>query len=471
MSIKYLILSDLHLGEEDSLLTNLKPGVDEIDPLKPSPVLTKFAACLEELISPETKKPYLVVLGDGLEMALAHFNQAAMAFERLVEELFLKRQLFKGLIYVPGNHDHHLWETAREVQYSSYLARKISPGSKFPEPWHISNAFPTKDYHYVPSPFIAKFLGRFDLLKDFFVGMVYPVFGLLAKEDRRIICMHHGHLIESIYRLMSKLRVMLFPEEKEPKTLDQIEKENFAWIDFFWSTMGRSGPAGKKIESIYERLLVPATFKDLIKRLANVLAKNFDIPLVPERWEDEVFEKILQKLTERKFLPERRMTEKNLSPHTEKELRWFVEGPLLEEIKKVLPVDEEELAQYEFNFIFGHTHKPFARLDKFYPYRFWTKVLNTGGWIVDRLELLPIYGANLVLINDTYEIVNIELFRLGSYERPRVSRVKSPDEGLSSFEKEIAKRLEPKIWQEFVEIVQAAAQVRVSHLRERIFSS
>ncbi len=471
MSIRYLILSDLHLGEEDSLLTNLKPGVDEIDPLKPSPVLTKFADCLEELISPETKRPYLVVLGDGLEMALARFNQAAMAFERLIEEFLVKRALFQGLIYVPGNHDHHLWETAREIQYSDFLWRRKPPGSELPEPWHISNAFPSKEYHYVPSPFIAKFLSRFNSLDDFFVGMIYPVFGLIAEEEKKIICLHHGHLMEGIYRLMSKLRVLLFPDEKEPKTLDQIEKENFAWIDFFWSTMGRSGPAGEKIESIYECLLVPATFKDLIKRFAMVLAKNLDIPLVPERWEDDVFERVLGKLTEKEFLPERSKEERSLSSDSEKELRWFIEGPLFEEIKKALPVDNDELAQYKFDFVFGHTHKPFARLDKFYPYRSWTKVFNTGGWVVDRLELFPVYGANMVLISDAFETLNIELFRLGNLNKPKISKVKSPEEGTSSFEKEIAKKLEREVWQDFVEVVQAAAQVRASHLRKRIFGS
>ena len=50
MVLKYLVLSDLHLGEEDSLLTNLKPGLWEQDPLKASPVLTSFTLCLEELL-------------------------------------------------------------------------------------------------------------------------------------------------------------------------------------------------------------------------------------------------------------------------------------------------------------------------------------------------------------------------------------------------------------------------------------
>ena len=31
-SIKYISLSDLHFGEEDSLLTNLATGSDQVDP-------------------------------------------------------------------------------------------------------------------------------------------------------------------------------------------------------------------------------------------------------------------------------------------------------------------------------------------------------------------------------------------------------------------------------------------------------
>lgn len=49
--IRYVCLSDMHLGEEDSLLTNLKVASPELDHSAPSPVMKLLVECLRELIS------------------------------------------------------------------------------------------------------------------------------------------------------------------------------------------------------------------------------------------------------------------------------------------------------------------------------------------------------------------------------------------------------------------------------------
>ncbi len=50
MTIDYVCLSDMHLGEEDSLLTALTAMNTKIDPANASPTMVALAACLEELI-------------------------------------------------------------------------------------------------------------------------------------------------------------------------------------------------------------------------------------------------------------------------------------------------------------------------------------------------------------------------------------------------------------------------------------
>ena len=75
--IRYVCLSDLHLGEEDSLLTNLQTASTKTDPSKPSPVMKALVACLESLISKnehQEKKPTLILNGDILELALTTTN-------------------------------------------------------------------------------------------------------------------------------------------------------------------------------------------------------------------------------------------------------------------------------------------------------------------------------------------------------------------------------------------------------------
>ena len=65
--------------------------------------------------------------------------------------------------------------------------------------------------------------------------------------------MSHGHFTESIYKLMSQLRDILYPGQRQSlfEDIDRLEEENFAWIDFFWSTLGRSGQVGTDMGLIY----------------------------------------------------------------------------------------------------------------------------------------------------------------------------------------------------------------------------
>jgi len=70
----------MHLGEEDSLLTNLKTASTDPDPSQASPVLKQLVECLNALISHNESpgKPTLILNGDILELALTTDNQAAM---------------------------------------------------------------------------------------------------------------------------------------------------------------------------------------------------------------------------------------------------------------------------------------------------------------------------------------------------------------------------------------------------------
>ena len=145
--IRYVCLSDMHLGAQNSLLTNLTPNNATSDPSVASPVLTSLVECLRELLSHNEgpEKPTLILAGDVLELALTTDNVAAMAFERFVELILppdKAKWLFKDIVYIPGNHDHHLWETARETQYVKYLQTpQQRPGEFLDIPWHATSMF------------------------------------------------------------------------------------------------------------------------------------------------------------------------------------------------------------------------------------------------------------------------------------------------------------------------------------------
>ena len=264
--IRYLCISDLHLGADNSLLTHLRPGTSEVDPTQPSAVLVQLAKCLESLgaLNDGRRKPTLILNGDVLELALALDNKAVMAFKRFLELLFPSNQeplVDSQIIFIPGNHDHHLWEAARETQYTEFLKRK-PPGSFLEPPWHTTKMF---EPDLVDATLLNGVIRRYPQMVrlGLFVGTVYPNLLLLSKDETKCAIFMHGHFIESIYGLMSKLRTSLFPDGQEPTQVWDMEAENFAWIDFFWSTMGRSGDLGTDIERIYEILLVPRMRKKL----------------------------------------------------------------------------------------------------------------------------------------------------------------------------------------------------------------
>ncbi len=87
---------------------------------------------------------------------------------------------------------------------------------------------------------------RFPSLEDVPVLGAYPHVGLRTPDGAKVVLFHHGHLLEELYHLMSTLRFLMFGDEGLDLTLDGIEALNFAWIDFFWSTMGRSGRDGRR---------------------------------------------------------------------------------------------------------------------------------------------------------------------------------------------------------------------------------
>ena len=119
-------LSDLHLGSESSVLTAVDPNTLETDIQQKSAVLVSLVECLKEILCDHSgaKKPSLVLAGDVLELALATTNIAASVFTQFLELLLEDGELpvDRTIVYVPGNHDHRLWETARERQYASYVS-------------------------------------------------------------------------------------------------------------------------------------------------------------------------------------------------------------------------------------------------------------------------------------------------------------------------------------------------------------
>jgi hypothetical protein len=279
-SIRYVALSDLHLGQDESLLTHIDADTGSVISSVPSPSLRALAACLRELARQAAgpAKPTLILNGDILELALCDSDHAIKTFAQFVALLAKDGEsAFDEIVYVPGNHDHHLWEMTRETQYLNYM-RRLARIEDLEPAWHTTRLFAGRRWkdrvtQATLTTVARKATGREDLE----VLTAYPNFGILERNGRqgRSVLFHHGHFIEAIYHAMSTAASLVFSDHRIPSDVSALEAENFAWIDFFWSTMGRSGWVGTGVERIYEATGDVASLRKLTDSLARNLARRF----------------------------------------------------------------------------------------------------------------------------------------------------------------------------------------------------
>jgi hypothetical protein len=412
--VRYICLSDLHFGAQNSLLTNLD-GV-EADPTAPSATLRDLVDCLEALVAAnedQSVKPDLILNGDAVDFALASDEIAVMAFEQFVRLAFVDRDLFSHRVhYVPGNHDHHLWETARERQYTRYLSRR-PPGERLAPPWHATSMLPVGDEKVqqaraVDAELLECVMRRFPPLAEAAVEVHYPNLGFRSPQGRSVV-FHHGHYIDGIYLLMSRLKGSLFPASQPSLTPWGLESENFAWIDFFWSTLGRSGDWGADVTLLYDMLQDDAAVRVLADNLAATALAGGTLKQFPpglRRWLSGL---VASRLAGRLNRVERHAPSRGpLSQRGQAGLAAYVAGPLVHQFQRECP----QALLEPVTFSFGHTHKPFAATQRFDGYRLPVDVYNTGGWVVDSLDANPMQGAAAVLFDAELNAASLRLFDL-----------------------------------------------------------
>jgi UDP-2,3-diacylglucosamine pyrophosphatase LpxH len=411
--ICYICISDLHLGADNSLLTQLGSQPAEVNPKQPSEVLEGLANCLRELVrhNESHRKPKLILNGDALELALAPDEVALMAFERFMELMFpVDREplIDPKIILNPGNHDHHLWETARETQYVEFLEGKRSKkaGRELPRPWHTTQMF---DPDLVDASLLNAVIRRHTNMASLgvFVGTVYPNLCRLNANESNCVIFSHGHYVESIYMLMTELGNFVFPRRKVPQQMWDIETENFAWIDFFWSAMGRSGDVGQDIERTYDMLVVPAARRRLIRKLARAEGRRW-VRWAPNlgEWVGLLFVPFISKLLNRVEGMEKLQADEALTPEAKEGLKKYIEGPLAMQIL----AEREQPVGAQTTFIFGHTHKPFSRSLDFQHFAPGVKVYNSGGWVVDTTDTEPKHGGALVLVDEQLNTASLRMY-------------------------------------------------------------
>ena len=415
--IRFVCLSDVHFGAENSILSCLLKDDLIVDTTTASPVLDRLVAALATLIEAnedKTRKPTLILNGDILELALASDNVALTVFELFLDRIFPadREALFDDtILYQVGNHDHHLWETARELQYAN-VVREFPPGTLLPIPWHTTKLYYREDTRPVHSELLERVARRRSHRRRINVRVSYPNMGIRSADGRTSIVFHHGHFVEPLYHLMTTLKGFIFHGRPRPTEVWDIEAENFAWIDFFWSTLGRSGQVGEDVGLIYDMLQSDEAIQKLAGNLAAGITSSWikNGKLAPMRWLiRRILTKALKIIAARIAARERTAPQAALSHDAETGLMTYLKGPLIKQLAAEARHHDGRLPD-QLKFVFGHTHKPFVGTRVVPGLANPVRVFNTGGWVVDTLDVEPLHGANMVLIDENLEVACVRLY-------------------------------------------------------------
>lgn len=524
--IRFVCLSDLHLGDKYSILNN----EDEENGFEETNVMKNLAICLERLLIDKTSgkinhpRPILILNGDIMDLALGKVEDSSMMFERFMNLAMRNgKELFDRIIFIPGNHDHHIWETAREAQYENYILRKEL--TELPAPWHRTGM--VLDQRPTYSSFLTSLIKRHTVMREngnrsyhilrenrahfnrtdpkspmqphtimsedqssikmenrqkrnsvrrerlFSTGLKiqvsYPNLAIPSEDNTRCAIIHHGHFTESPYYLMSQLNTLL--TGKYPDNIDTLEKENFAWIDFFWSVLGRSGAPGDTVGNIYKHIKNPHQIDGLFDRISVNLAKKCDVACLPgTRIEEMAIRQFFKTGTPFivSLLGER--NRRDTIPKGDDLMSDDVKGGLNQFLRLSWPLMKNDLPQCikDITLVYGHTHKPLegmVDLDKIETgINKSIVVYNTGGWVVDQTEIHKDFGASIVLMDSNLNLVSLQVYREGGLDNILIKSTNYHTE----FYRHIRDKIEssPNCWRELVNSVNEEYETKVKSLKK-----
>jgi hypothetical protein len=388
-----IVLSDTHLGEAQGVLT---PWRDADDHGTARAVTDALARCLAALVRGAADAPPTLALnGDGLGLAFGRYEHAAADFGAFAARLAAADGPGLGaVLLVTGNHDHHLWEQARGERYHADVAAACGPTLP-PEPPAVT---PLDPRAALPHALLAAAVARAEGGRPVPVRIANPNVALRAADGERALLLHHGHHHEPAYGMVSRLLSWIFPERPPPATVAAVEAENHGWIDFVWSTLGRSGSAAEDVERSYEKLADPAA---AAAELTNLVEDALGI---------RTSEGFLAGL-ERDLVAAavRRAVQGGAAPagpppglvEARQLARWLT-GPVAQQLR-----DEwGGRAPRELLYACGHTHRPYERAGAPGSPFVW----NTGGWVVETERPDETHGASLIVADGDANAAVVRLY-------------------------------------------------------------
>ncbi len=369
-----LAMSDLHLGRDLGYLCSADLRFQD------------NKAALLELLTEIGPQDELIINGDLLELSVAGLDEAYGDLREFFA-LLSRAPGFRRIVYVPGNHDHHLWrELAERACVDGRIARGRLPPSdpEYPS-YFVDRAFSSA----APDPPCGIVLGglwpKDRPAPEIVVKYPHHLINVPADDGRaQYYLLTHGHFLEELFTPVNYLI--------EPARLDELEAFNTIWIEAVNYDFGRSGRLTEHVQDLLDnvekgdqeakremRQMLDTVYVNFARRLKLGWLRRLGLRLI----KNAAASQLSRLLMERRSGLFRSPIDDRLKAKVEAYIRKYV----IERYRKSraaeynFPSDRD--IPLPFTFVFGHTHVPsagesgaFLRIDnEIYP------LANTGGWL------------------------------------------------------------------------------------------
>jgi predicted phosphodiesterase len=409
--MKIAIISDVHLGDGKCKL------VKEDKATKIHKVTQTYTTLRDAIKKFTGAAPldFFVLNGDTLDFSISGFKDSCKIARPFFKEIE-KDKLTKEIVFIPGNHDKHIWDA---VEWETNIIRRLKAHD---EPRVFRRFQPGLiDYAqgnlYLPGVTMLKgprrygtlFLeGLFDEDKVLPINIVYPNLFIKTSTDTYLIT--HGHMLELAWVLLSELLAGLSRISENPD-LAQLEEYNIPLTSMICTGVGQGGAVSEHFYEIQQEVKKNRTtiLEETLQNVTTKLEKLIELP-----WYAEIFDGTLLKLFKKavlgvaKDVEDSRYDEEFFKRKSVKKrfLRFYEASSNQAKELKIVP---------PWKIIFGHTHypfpfnKPFEITKNDLPQLTIEKLClyNAGGWLKE--EEAP-KGAEVFFFDDngTLSSVNVK---------------------------------------------------------------
>lgn len=399
--MKIGIISDVHLGDDHCKLIRAGNVTATYDALKNS--IFKF-----------TKKmalDYLVLDGDILDFSINSFEESCIAAKPFFRAI-KNDGLAKELIYIPGNHDKHVWDV---VEWETNIIRRFrehedprrfrrtQPGIidyTGNAPLNLAGVSRVPNTQHYGTLFLE---GLFEKGKTLPINVVYPNLYIKTEEDVYLIT--HGHMLELAWVLLSEI-LCGEPELAGKLGIRELEEFNIPLTSMICTGVGQAGAVSKLFYTI-QREAKRGKTERMKKLLDNVIPKLDQLIELP--WYAELLDDALLIAIRKAALyiagdvSDSRYDEEFFKKES-------VRSRFLRFLLASCSQAEELHIEAPNKIIFGHTHEPlshktpmeidnlsFIKDGKAYLY-------NTGGWLDEQGK-----SAEVFLFDDKGSLSSVNI--------------------------------------------------------------